>query len=351
MTERPFFSTLITLINEYSLLILTGGCGVIDIDFKHRYYTAGEIIALAPGQYIRLITGNLCITLVEFSADEVVQVVNTQLLFRHLTDVAHVPISKSALMQSGSQVFLTALIQSWNQLNPFAASTPEIELLFSLKAVIDNEFRKPISLLSIANTLHEKPDRINTIIKNKTGYSVHQLHQQKLLLEAQRQVIFSTDTTKSISYDLGFRDPAYFNRFFKQQTGKTPHQFRDDYPTPDNDPFMTDLTEFISLHISKLRPASFYANQFSLTEATLSRKIQKQSGMTLFQLIQHKQVDHARTMLRTGLSITRVASDLGFSEPNHFSTFFKNMTGQTPGDFRGSGQKVQSFGGMAYESH
>ncbi len=37
---------------------------------------------------------------------------------------------------------------------------------------------------------------------------------------------FSDLSSNKIAYDLGFNDPAYFSRFFKNQTGMTPNTYR-----------------------------------------------------------------------------------------------------------------------------
>ncbi len=166
-------------------------------------------------------------------------------------------------------------------------------------------------------------------------------------MEAQRKVVFSPATTKEISYELGFSEPAYFNRFFKLHTNKTPYQFRDDYPEVNRDSFMSDLLALIDQHVSVYRPAQFYADHFRITTGTLTRKIQQQANTTLLQLIQAKRIGQAQAWLKAGWSITDVAVELGFSEPNHFSAFFKNVTGQTPSGFRSSLPKVQCFDKIA----
>jgi len=46
------------------------------------------------------------------------------------------------------------------------------------------------------------------------------------VLEAKRNLSFSKKSIKEISYELGFEDPAYFSRFFKNHTGAGPQEFR-----------------------------------------------------------------------------------------------------------------------------
>ncbi|MNF13714.1 Transcriptional activator NphR [compost metagenome] len=49
---------------------------------------------------------------------------------------------------------------------------------------------------------------------------------QRLLLEANRNLIYTSLTVNQISELLGFSEPAYFTRFFKRLTGITPGAFR-----------------------------------------------------------------------------------------------------------------------------
>ena len=48
----------------------------------------------------------------------------------------------------------------------------------------------------------------------------------RLIDEAGRRLSHTALPVEQIAYSLGFRDPAYFNRFFKRLTGSTPGNFR-----------------------------------------------------------------------------------------------------------------------------
>jgi AraC family transcriptional activator of pobA len=48
-----------------------------------------------------------------------------------------------------------------------------------------------------------------------------------VLTEAKRQLVFTTQPIHEISEELAFADPSHFARFFRKQTGTTPHEFRD----------------------------------------------------------------------------------------------------------------------------
>jgi AraC-like DNA-binding protein len=70
------------------------------------------------------------------------------------------------------------------------------------------------------------PKRLNEIVKEALGKTVTSLLHERLLLEAQRMLHFSSYSVKEIAFELGFDDPSYFYRFFKRSSGLTPETFR-----------------------------------------------------------------------------------------------------------------------------
>ncbi|MEZ9680057.1 helix-turn-helix domain-containing protein [Vibrio splendidus] len=68
--------------------------------------------------------------------------------------------------------------------------------------------------------------RINEIVKAERGKTVTQLIHDRIILEANRELIFSTKTIKTIAFELGFEDPAYFSRFYRGQVNESPAEFR-----------------------------------------------------------------------------------------------------------------------------
>ena len=44
--------------------------------------------------------------------------------------------------------------------------------------------------------------------------------------EAKRLLLFTASSVNEICYQLGFKDPAYFSRFFTRNAGITPGEYR-----------------------------------------------------------------------------------------------------------------------------
>lgn len=98
-----------------------------------------------------------------------------------------------------------------------------IAALYDLVAAHFREHR-PVSFYS--GLLGMSEAHLNRICRAGTGQSVQALLNARLVEAATRDLIFTPTSVQAIAYSLGFSDPAYFNRFFRKQTGRTPGRFR-----------------------------------------------------------------------------------------------------------------------------
>lgn len=71
------------------------------------------------------------------------------------------------------------------------------------------------------------PRAIECDLPSCRGHFTQQVLHARLLVEAKRQLLYTVRSSSTIAYGLGFKDPAYFSRFFKRATGKNPREFRD----------------------------------------------------------------------------------------------------------------------------
>jgi AraC family transcriptional activator of pobA len=96
-----------------------------------------------------------------------------------------------------------------------------------LRALVDEFFRTERLLGFYADKLGMTVDRLNDHVKRSTGVTAGHLIRRRVLTEAKRQLVFTTQPIHDISEELAFADPSHFARFFRMQTGTTPHEFRD----------------------------------------------------------------------------------------------------------------------------
>ena len=97
----------------------------------------------------------------------------------------------------------------------------------ALRKLIDEHFRKERLISFYAGKLAMTADRLNDHVKRSTGVTAGHLIRQRVLTEAKRQLVFTSQAIHEIAYDLAFSDPSHFTRFFRKQTGTTPQAFRE----------------------------------------------------------------------------------------------------------------------------
>lgn len=328
---------------KHCLLFLKQGQGTFQVDFKNYTFEAAKAIFLSPKQYFKLLAGKFTIARYDFPEENIAHLQNSRFLFRHLVSVSPLDFDRSGNsflnpllyidINEANIALLARAIQDWIDLNPFNASAQDINLLFDLKEIIDNKFREPIDIHAVSKELHQTPHRISLLAKEKLHYTLHKLVTDKILLEAERKIVFTNLSTKEIAYETGFSDPAYFNRFFKAQTTLTPHGFREKHEFDRRDTFAKDLIELIDAHYKKQHQAEFYADQFAMTVKSFSKKIKDRLDMSIKDIIKNKIIAEANNLLTQRIPIHAIAYELGFQEPNHFTAFFKAHTGQTPTQF------------------
>jgi AraC family transcriptional activator of pobA len=96
-----------------------------------------------------------------------------------------------------------------------------------LRALVDEFFHSEHQLGFYAEKLGMTIDRLNDHVKRATGVTAGHLIRQRVLTEAKRQLVFTTQPIQDIAEELAFSDPSHFARFFRKHTDTTPHEFRD----------------------------------------------------------------------------------------------------------------------------
>jgi AraC-like DNA-binding protein len=82
------------------------------------------------------------------------------------------------------------------------------------------------SVAYFADALHLSANYFGDLIKKETGKSAKEYIQFKII-DLAKNLIFSRDKTISeIANELGFKYPQHFTRMFKNETGLTPNEFR-----------------------------------------------------------------------------------------------------------------------------
>ncbi|MGH8139729.1 MAG: helix-turn-helix domain-containing protein [Steroidobacteraceae bacterium] len=106
------------------------------------------------------------------------------------------------------------------------AGNTRAALVARLRETIEIHLRGGLSVSQYAEALNVTPARLRAACLEVTGKPPARVLEERLLLEAKRDLTYTNMTVAQIAYDLGFTDPAYFSRFFSKLAGESPAAFR-----------------------------------------------------------------------------------------------------------------------------
>lgn len=87
-----------------------------------------------------------------------------------------------------------------------------------------------------AEQLHLSANYFGDLVKKETGMSAQEYLQRKIIEVAKSKMADPGKTVAIVAGELGFKYPQHFSRFFKQQTGCSPKEFRNTIFIGDNSP-------------------------------------------------------------------------------------------------------------------
>lgn len=100
-------------------------------------------------------------------------------------------------------------------------------LLTRFRALIEARFAEHLAVAAYAKELGVSEDRLLAVCRRRFDAPPIQIIHQRLMVEAQRWLLYSSTPVGVIAAALGFRDAAYFSRFFTKRLGVSPRRFRE----------------------------------------------------------------------------------------------------------------------------
>lgn len=82
------------------------------------------------------------------------------------------------------------------------------------------------SVAYCATELNLSAGYFGDLVKKETGKTAQEYIQSKLIDVAKERIFDQHKSVSQIAYDLGFKYPQHFSRFFKQHVGQTPNEYR-----------------------------------------------------------------------------------------------------------------------------
>jgi AraC-like DNA-binding protein len=101
--------------------------------------------------------------------------------------------------------------------------------------------------------------------------------------------------------------------------------------------------KLVGQHFLSVRKVNEYAAMLHVSPDHLNRAIRSCSDRTAREFIEEMILMEAKAyLLHSSYTISEIAYQLDFSDPSHFNRFFKNLSGQTPLDYRKQSQMFHS---------
>jgi AraC family transcriptional regulator, transcriptional activator of pobA len=111
------------------------------------------------------------------------------------------------------------------------AAEPEgraMQHLARYREQVERHYRSHPTLDTLAAPLGITTTQLTRLCRQHLNCSALDVLHQRLLLEAKRELSYTTLQVRQIADGLGFADPAYFTRFFQRLTGRSPSGWRAD---------------------------------------------------------------------------------------------------------------------------
>lgn len=106
--------------------------------------------------------------------------------------------------------------------------------------------------------------------------------------------------------------------------------------------FAYQYKQLLEANITKNLRVQDYADMLRVSRVTLNKAVTDQFGLSATRLLKQRMLQEIKNqVLFSGMNIKQIATHLHFSEPNHMTRFFKQLTGTTITQFIAEFKKQQ----------
>ncbi len=130
------------------------------------------------------------------------------------------------ILRAMLRILLVRTNRLYGQVNPRKEASRAAQLMRQFHLAVEQGFREMSSVAQYARLLGVTTNHLHDVVREQTGLAAGELIRQRRLLDAKRLLLHSDLSVSEIGYQLGFRDPSYFSRFFRRLTHGTPAEFR-----------------------------------------------------------------------------------------------------------------------------
>ena len=248
--------------NYFSLIWVTEGAGKLKADFSEYDFEANTLFAFSPYQPFMFSTTKqikgvaiyfhpefFCIYKHDkevscngvlfnnvykppfIKVDEDAGVTFKMLCEQIKKEMQNPDLAQYELLVSYLKIFLITASRLKTQQHPDAAEilkdNKQPFIIQRLKDAIESNFKTKHSPSQYADLLYISPKALAKITKSQFNKTLSDLINERIIIEAKRELYLTDKTIKEIAYELGYDDEHYFSRFFKVNAEVSPQLYRE----------------------------------------------------------------------------------------------------------------------------
>lgn len=122
-------------------------------------------------------------------------------------------------------ILSTRLYKEQNQLKNF--DSIRLDIIREFNYLVEMHFRTKHSVAEYAELLNKSPKTLSNLFSQYDQKNPLRIIQDRIMLEARRQLYYTDKTVKEIAYETGFEDIQSFSRFFKGQESISPKEYKE----------------------------------------------------------------------------------------------------------------------------
>ncbi|MCS5490895.1 helix-turn-helix domain-containing protein [Algoriphagus limi] len=140
-------------------------------------------------------------------------------------------VSKDSLQEEMLQMMLKRILILCTRIykeqnDSWKTNTRNIDIIREYHFLVEQHFKEKHSVAEYADLLHKSPKSLSNLFKKLGSKTPLQFIKDRKMLEARRLLTYTDMTVSEIGYEIGFSDIQSFSRFFKNEEGMSPIDFR-----------------------------------------------------------------------------------------------------------------------------
>jgi AraC family transcriptional activator of pobA len=131
------------------------------------------------------------------------------------------------MLESLVKIVMTMLVRRLDEtrLQKFA-NRSDSAMLMRFQTLVERHYSSQWPVHQYAAALNTSESSLNRRCKQYVGLTAKAIIQNRVIVEAKRKLIYTREPVDHVAYALGFKDPAYFSRFFKKLESVPPGEYR-----------------------------------------------------------------------------------------------------------------------------